>query len=162
MTDALAVLPNRDWLYVRTRSWVVYGLIDPTTKAVFYVGITNRSVRERLNQHRKDRSSAVWDVIRHLEQECVFAGVKYPAQEIEHCEFALVFSEEAARHLETALIAVLPQIYNRTHGREGVGFWRPFAHDCWLIGGDKENRIPDCQQPAIPYDYAHAQQGAAP
>jgi hypothetical protein len=93
---------NRDWLDVRVR-WRVYGLIDLRTAAVFYIGITNRTVPERLNQHRADRASAVWDVIRGIEAE----GTK----------------------LGTALIIALPQIFNRTLEREGGGFWRHLPGD---------------------------------
>ena len=82
---------NRDWLFVRTRSWRVYCLMCPFTKAVFYVSITNRPVLERLNQHRADRGSAVWDLIQAIEKEYV--------GETAFCEFALIQSEAAARHL---------------------------------------------------------------
>jgi len=108
---------DRDWLDVRVR-WRVYGLIDLYTAAVFYIGITNRAVPERLNQHRADRASAVWDVIQ---------GIEAGGHEVGYCEFAIVHSEAAARHLEDALIIALPQIFNRTLEREGGGFWRHLA-----------------------------------
>ena len=115
-------MTDRDWLDVSVR-WRVYGLISSLCRSVFYVGITSRTVPERLQEHRVE--GAVWDIIKDIEQ----AGGK-----IEFCEFAIVESEAAARYLERALIVALPQIFNLTHECEGKHFWKSFAGECELLG----------------------------
>ena len=109
---------DRDWLYVEDW-WTVYGVIDPLSKCICYVGITNGPLSKRFNQHRSDRNSAVWEL---------FDDVRQRGAEIEYCVLATVKSEKAARHLESALIIILPQIFNRTHCKESEALWRPYAN----------------------------------
>ena len=118
---------ERDWLDVASSSerWIVYGLIHPEDRYIFYVGITRgASARWRLDQHRHDRSSAVYELIKELESPERGIGP------VEFCEFAIVWSEAAARHLETALIIALPQIENRTLVSETKGFWKHHVNHC--------------------------------
>lgn len=107
----------RDWLDV-TGWWTVYGVVDPVSHHVAYVGITRGEPDERLRQHRASRSSAIYGFLRDLDERGLEPTL---------CILGSVRSEAAARHLETALIVVMPQTYNKTHWNEGIGFWKPFS-----------------------------------
>jgi predicted GIY-YIG superfamily endonuclease len=43
------------------RIWVVYGLIDPKTGWVFYIGIT-QNLERRVSDHQQQKSSAAWEM----------------------------------------------------------------------------------------------------
>lgn len=85
--------------------WYVYGLIDPRSGRVFYIGMTY-DMRLRLSQHSSCQESAAWETIQAIKKE----GGK-----VIMCEFATLYSEESARRLEDHLIMCLPDILNRTH-----------------------------------------------
>ena len=111
-------MTERDWLYV-TEKWTVYGVIDPISRILTYVGITNRSVHKRIVQHRNDKDSAIRWLLDDLQE----AG-----HEVEYCVLGYAPSQQAARHLEDALITVLPHLFNKTKYKEQDIFWMPHAN----------------------------------
>ena len=97
-------------------SWKVYGLIDPRTGWVFYVGMT-QSILRRLAAHKCQKQSAAWEMCQDIMQ----AG-----SEVSYCIFGEFRCEEMARFLETRLIVSLPITFNRTGFEEGYKLWAPF------------------------------------
>lgn len=99
-------------------TWKVYGVIDPGANQVVYVGIS-RDVTRRLRFHENDRSSAIYEYLGWLRQTGQKPGT---------CIFGQFGSCEAALLVEGRLISTLPQVYNRTHEREGEEFYATFRH----------------------------------
>jgi hypothetical protein len=48
--------------------------------------------------------------------------------QVDYCILGRTRSEASARHLENALIAILPQTFNRTGGFDNASFWKPYPH----------------------------------
>lgn len=82
----------------------LYGLVDPRTNTVFYVGITKYNLRARFTGHRSDRASAAWGRIREIEEDN------------QQCHIHLLadfYSRDEAREVERELIRRHPGLCNR-------------------------------------------------
>lgn len=85
------------------KTWMVYGLIDPRSGNVFYVGITT-NVASRMRSHMSDRASSAWNVCQVLQSD----GLK-PS----HCVFGRYLDKLPAKILEGRLILSLPGLVNK-------------------------------------------------
>lgn len=81
----------------------VYGLCDPRGQHIFYIGIT-RNLKDRLNAHRRDRSSAAYQRVAEIEA----AGYECEMNVFRECRTR----DEAIEH-EAQLISSLPDLVNR-------------------------------------------------
>jgi len=82
----------------------VYGLLDPRTERVFYIGITKWNLPARLAGHRSDPASAAWQRIREIEADDF------------RCEIEAILdcpTREIARSWERRLIREFPGLINR-------------------------------------------------
>lgn len=95
------------------QTWLVYGITRPDTQEVIYIGIT-KNIHVRMKAHHSSPDSAVAEMA---------AFFKSRRKELGYCLFGELASEAAARHLESALIAVIPRSYNRTNGYSEWKFW---------------------------------------
>lgn len=97
-------------------TWFVYELIDPRSKAVFYIGKT-ATPRGRLSQHKSDRTSAAYPRIREIRQ----AG-----HEVEMYCIGRFNTEAEAFDYEGYLIRKTPNLVNRAGYMHPTGpFVRP-------------------------------------
>lgn len=82
----------------------VYGLRDPRTMTVFYIGITKWNLKARLGAHRSDYSSAAYHRIAEIE------GCNLACEILEIVDCA---SRTIARSWERYLIRQFPGLLNR-------------------------------------------------
>jgi hypothetical protein len=84
----------------------VYLLVDPADNCVFYVGISINPWN-RFYAHCHDRTSAVWDFLGFLTQNCA-RGRDEILHIYEHCT-----SRQMALDVERYLIATIPGLMNK-------------------------------------------------
>ncbi len=82
----------------------VYGLSDPQTGTVFYIGISKDPIR-RLPQHRSDRGSSAYQRY----QKILSAGLQPQLIIFWQCK------ENRANHIERRLVNEYPALTNRKH-----------------------------------------------
>lgn len=90
--------------------WIVYGIINKEDERLIYVGMTS-DLKKRLYQHKANPESAVYRA--------------WQKHDLSHCVLGAFVTKEAARHLERALLASIPQLLNRTHSLSCFRFWEP-------------------------------------
>lgn len=83
--------------------WRVYGLLDPRSNAVFYVGMTCR-LQDRLSQHRNDPMSAAYPTI---------LDIREAGEAMVIVDYGAFATKEAAREHEDGLIATMDGLVNR-------------------------------------------------
>lgn len=84
-------------------SYYVYGLIDPRSNRLFYVGQTE-SVRQRMTQHNAgDWASPAYQI-------CI--AIKAAGLRVSFCIFGQFPERIAAKRLERSLILALPDLVN--------------------------------------------------
>ena len=87
---------------VKSRMYEIYGLIDPRSGVVFYIGCSKK-LRERLLNHGCDPASAAWPTCQELKALGLKPGVRI---------FGRLESKQAARTLEAQLTALMPHVVN--------------------------------------------------
>ena len=97
-----------------TKIWVIYGLIDPETGRVFYVGMSNNPTK-RVYQHHYAVQSPAFHMCREIERKGLKVG---------HCIFGDFTIKREAEFLERELSRLLPQLYNEHGYREGRKLWQ--------------------------------------
>lgn len=102
--------------------WNVYGLIDPRTRRLFYVGVSY-IVKSRVISHNTDPASSAWRTCR----EIIEAGKKP-----EYCLFGKFASKRSAIFLESSLITAIPWLTNLTHREERQKLWDGVSIDQFL------------------------------
>jgi hypothetical protein len=80
----------------------VYGLIDPRSNVVFYVGCST-NIPSRLSDHRNDPASAAFSICQDLKASQMRPGV---------CIFGRFENKQDALALEAQLAVLMPQVAN--------------------------------------------------
>ena len=107
------------------RNYIVYGLIDPRTGKICYIGITKRGLKVRLKEHNKPKktlTTIIYKIHKHLEkQNLMFSGVVL---------WDNLFKEEAElKEIETInYYSKLSKLYNEKPGGS-VGFQSQRSRD---------------------------------
>jgi hypothetical protein len=84
-------------------TWKIYGLIDPQTRTVFYIGVS-RNPKQRLMNHLSDPGSAAWHRCRALRA----TGLRPTLHIFADCE-----SDIDAKWIDRALAHAHPSMCNR-------------------------------------------------
>ena len=83
--------------------YTVYGLIDPRSQSMFYIGITRNSAKSRLSAHCTDPASRAWRTCRAI----IATGAK-PTYVV----LSEGLDKEGAKLLESRLIYLLDGVVN--------------------------------------------------
>ena len=94
--------------------WIVYGLIDPETKHVFYVGMTV-NLPKRIIEHSNNPASGARSMIRKI---------KSRGLEVQHCIFGMFNDKRLAEFLERELSELLPNLFNEHGFKRGRELWK--------------------------------------
>ena len=102
--------------------WDVYGLVDPASDYIFYIGIA-QNVDKRLSQHRSGKDSSAYEAIQQL------AEFGFTPADVKYVKFAHVHSKELAMRVEEHLIILCPHAVNKTHQGKAERFWSGLDHE---------------------------------